>query len=256
MIERHKKILEILASKNKVSVSELSELLSVSEVTIRSDLTELAEKGKVLRVHGAAQLLEERIRQEYSFQIRKNQNSQNKIKIGKYASQFVSSYDSILLDSSTTVLSMAKSLRENDDLKEITIIPTGIWTAIELMSCQNFNVLLPSGYLRNISGSITGIPTSEFFQNLNINKAFLGAWGISIEHGLTDSHLLEIELKKIIIKFAKEVIILVDGSKFLQNGLSTYSSFKNVSKIITDNTAPKKIIKKIKAIGVDVHIVN
>lgn len=254
MIDRHKKILEVLAANDNVLVAELSKILSVSEVTIRADLTTLAEEGKVQRVHGGAQLLEERVRQEHSFQIRRNQNSDSKMRIGKYAAQFVDSLDSILLDSSTTVLSMAKALRNRADLKETTVIPTGIWTGIELMSCSNFSVLMPSGYLRNVSGSITGLPTSEFFENLNIQKAFLGAWGVSIEHGLTDSHLLEIELKKMIVKKAKEVIILVDGSKFQQNGLASYSGIKNVSKIITDNNAPKNIIKKIKSLGIDVHI--
>ena len=255
MIDRHKKILDVLATKDNVSVAELSKILSVSEVTIRADLTSLAEVDKVQRIHGGAQLLEERVRQEHSFQIRRDQNSDSKIKIGKYAAQFVDSLDSILLDSSSTVLAMAKALRDRNDLKETTVIPTGVWTAIELMSCSNINVLMPSGYLRSISGSITGLPTSEFFENLNIQKAFLGAWGVSIEHGLTDSHLLEIELKKMIIKKAREVIILADGSKFSQNGLAAYSDLKNVSKIITDNNAPKNVIKKIKSFGIDVHIV-
>ena len=255
MIDRHKKILDVLAAKDNVSVAELSKILSVSEVTIRADLTSLAEEGKVQRIHGGAQLLEERVRQEHSFQIRRDQNSDSKIKIGKYAAQFVDSLDSILLDSSTTVLAMAKALRDRNDLKETTVIPTGVWTAIELMSCSNINVLMPSGYLRSISGSITGLPTSEFFENLNIQKAFLGAWGVSIEHGVTDSDLLEIELKKMIMKKAREVIILVDGSKFLQNGLASYSNLRNISKIITDNKAPKNIIKKIKSLRIDVHIV-
>ena len=152
-------------------------------------------------------------------------------------------------------MAMAAALRERDDLKDTTVIPTGVWTAIELMSCSNINVLMPSGYLRSISGSITGLPTSEFFENLNIQKAFLGAWGVSIEHGLTDSHLLEIELKKMIIKKAKEVTILVDGSKFQQSGLASYSGIKNVSRIVTDNNAPKNIINKIKSLGIDIHIV-
>jgi len=256
MLDRHRKILEILAEKDNISVAELSKMLSVSEVTIRADLTALADEGKVQRVHGGAQLLEERVRQEHSFQIRRNQNAERKQKIGKYAAQFVESLDSILLDSSTTVLAMAKALRDRTDLKETTVIPTGIWTAIELMSCQNINVLMPSGYLRSISGSITGLPTSEFFENLNIQKAFLGAWGVSIKHGLTDSHLLEIELKKMIIRKAQEVIILVDGSKFIQNGLAAYSDIKNVLKIVTDKNAPKSVLKEIKSLGIEVHIVD
>ena len=149
---------------------------------------------------------------------------------------------------------MAKALREREDIKEITVIPTGIWAAIELMSCANINVLMPSGYLRSISGSITGLPTSEFFENLNINKAFLGAWGISPEDGVTDSHLLEVELKKVIVKKAKEIIVLIDGSKFNKSGLAKYANLKNISKIITDASAPENIVKKLRASGVEVLI--
>ncbi len=246
---RHQKILQILAAEGNLSVTKLSEMLSVSEVTIRTDLTQLAKEGKVLRDHGSARILEERVKQEYSFQTRKSQN-----KIGLAAANFVHPEDSILLDSSTTVLAMTKALRERDDIKEVTVIPTGIWAAIELMSCSHINVLMPSGYLRSISGSITGLPTSDFFENLNINKAFLGAWGLSEKSGLTDSHLLEVELKKKIISKAQEVIILIDGSKFNKSGLATYASIKNISKIITDELAPKKMVRSLRSSGVEVLI--
>ncbi len=122
------------------------------------------------------------------------------------------------------------------------------------MSCSHINVLMPSGYLRSITGSITGLPTSEFFENLNINKAFLSAWGLSDESGLTDSHLLEVELKKKIVSKAQEVIILIDGSKFNKSGLASYSSIKNISKIITDVSAPLKMIKSLRSKGIEVLI--
>lgn len=252
---RHQKILEILASEGNLSVSKLSEMLQVSEVTIRADLTQLSKEEKVLRIHGSAQLLEERVRQEFSFQSRKSQNFELKNKIGLAAAKYVSSADSILLDSSSTALAMAKALRDRDYLKEITVIPTGIWTAIELMSSTNINVLMPSGYLRSISGSITNSPINDFFEKININKAFLGAWGISVEEGLTDSHLLEVELKRKIIKKAKEVIILVDGSKFNQSGLASYADLESVSKIITDSSAPKKVINVLRKKGIKVEII-
>jgi DeoR family transcriptional regulator of aga operon len=252
---RHQKILEILAAEGNLSVAKLSEKLSVSEVTIRTDLTKLAQEGKVLRVHGGAQLLEERVRQEYSFQTRKSQNFELKTKIGIAAAKYVQPADSILLDSSSTALAMATALRDREELKEITVIPTGVWTAIELMSCSNINVLMPSGYLRSISGSITDLPSSDFFENININKAFLGVWGISLQDGLTESHLLEVELKKKIIQKVKEIIILADGSKFNQSGLASYSDLSKVSKIITDNSAPMKVIKELRKKGIEIEIV-
>lgn len=254
MLPRHQEILKLLAGKENVSVSELSRLLSVSEATIRTDLNSLAKQGKVDRLHGGAHLVEERVRQEYSFQTRKSLNLHNKQKIGELASQFVNSLDSVLLDSSTTVLAMAHALRKRDELKDITVIPVGIWTAIELMGCNNINVLLPGGYLRHTTGSITGLPTSNFFSDLIIQKAFLGAWGISTENGLTDTHLLEIELKKFIVDRAKQVYILVDGNKFRQTGLSAYATINQVTTVITDSSAPIEEIEKMRESNIEVLI--
>src|ERR1035437_2774136 len=254
MIPRHEKILKLLAGKENVSVSELSDLLQVSEATIRTDLNSLSKLGKVDRLHGGAHLVEERVRQEYSFQTRKNLNSQNKQKIGELASHFVNSLDSVLFDASTTVLAMAHSLRKREELKDVTVIPTGIWTAIELMGCSNINVLLPGGYLRHTSGSITGIPTSNFFNSLIIQKAFLGAWGISSENGLTDTHLLEIELKKFIVSRAEKVFILVDGNKFRQTGLSAYANINQITTVITDTSAPMDEIERLRKANIEVLI--
>ena len=254
MIPRHEKILKLLAGKENVLVSELSKLLDVSEATIRTDLNSLSKQGKVDRLHGGAHLVEERVRQEYSFQIRQSLNSQKKQKIGVLASQFVDSLDSVLFDASTTVLAMAHSLRKREELKDVTVIPTGIWTAIELMGCSNINVLLPGGYLRHTSGSITGLPTSDFFNGLILQKAFLGAWGISFENGLTDTHLLEIELKKFIVSRAKKVFILVDGNKFRQTGLSAYAKINQITTVITDTSAPMEEIVKMRKANIEVLI--
>jgi DeoR/GlpR family transcriptional regulator of sugar metabolism len=237
-------------------VSELSQLLDVSEVTVRSDLNALAALGKLSRTHGGARLLEERLRQEYSFQTRKSLNSHAKHRIGEAAAELVCSQDSILVDSSTTVLALAHALRDKTALKDVTVIPTGIWSAIELMGCENINVLLPAGYLRHTSGSITGLPTQDFFNGLIIQKAFLGAWGISIENGLTDTHLLEIELKRRIVVKVRDIIILADGSKFYQNGLASYAQVSQVRRIITDKTAPPDVLSRIEKEGVAVTVVN
>ncbi len=251
---RHEKILNSFLCKDYVSVTELSHLLNVTEVTIRMDLNKLSNAGKVARIHGGAKLVEERIKQEYSFQVRKNLNSSLKIKIGEKAATYITSLDSILFDASTTVLMLANELKKYEHLKDITIIPTGIWTAIELMKCNYVNVLLPGGYIRPTTGSIMGLPVSDFIKGLNIQKAFLGAWGISAENGLTDTHLTEIELKKFIVSRVSEVIVLVDGSKFSQSGLSAYAEIIQVSKIITDSSAPEEEIKKIRNKGVEVII--
>ncbi len=254
MIPRHEQILETLATHQNASVGDLSALLNVSEVTIRSDLKNLAENGRVIRTHGGARLAEERIRQEYTFQTRKNFNSIQKQKIGKLAASLVNPMESVLIDSSTTAVAMAQAIREMDTLKDLTVIPTGIWTAMELMGSQNINVLLPGGYLRHTTGSISGVQNSVFFKNLNVQKAFLGASGISNKMGVMDNHLMEIDLKKYVVANVPEIIVLADGSKFLQTGLATYAHLQNVSKVITDNSAPKSVISDLRRAGVEVLI--
>lgn len=254
--DRKLKIIELIAENESVSVKELSRLLKVSEATIRTDFNLLEKNGKIVRYHGGARLIENRYKQEYTYQARKNLNFQQKKEIGKIAATLVASNDSILLDASTTSLALAQALRERDDLHDVTIIPLGIWTAIEFLGYTNFNILLPSGYLRHASASITGLPTNDFFEGLIVQKAFMGAWGISVEQGLTDSHLLEIEMKKMILKKAKEVIVLIDGSKFNQSGLASYASVDKISKIITDKTAPLDEVEKIRKLGIKVIVAN
>ena len=253
---RHQKILDALAGRESISVKELSRLMTVTEVTIRSDLNALARQGKVTRSHGGARLVEQRLRQEYTFQTRRSLNATIKHRIGTAAAGLVTPLESILLDSSTTALALAQALRERGDLKDITVIPTGIWTAMELMGCEHVNVLLPSGYLRHTSGSIVGLPADDFFAGVNIQKAFLGAWGISCDTGLTDTHLLEVELKRRIVAHVPEIIVLADGSKFYQTGLARYASLAQIQRIITDETAPADTLRQIEAEGVAVTIVH
>ena len=252
--ERKLNILKLLAEKGSMQVKDLALTLKVTEATIRTDLNALAEQSKVVRVHGGARLMENRILQEYTYSARKSLNSVHKTSIGEAAAAMVSSFDSILLDASTTSLAMANALKKREKLEEVTAIPLGIWTAIELMGFDSFNILLPGGYLRHTSASIAGVPTQNFFDNLIIQKAFLGAWGLSADIGLTDSHLLEVELKRLIVGKAQEVIILADGSKFFQTGLASYAKIDQVSTIITDHHAPKEEIGKIRDLGVEVIV--
>lgn len=256
MFERHEQILEILSTRRLSTVDELSKLFNVSAVTIRADLNQLAKNGKIVRMHGGARLIEERVRQEYTFQTRKNLNAEKKQKIGRLAATFIQPMESILLDSSTTAVAVAQSLHGNEALKDITAVTTGIWTAIELLCCPNINVLLTGGYLRQTTGSITGLPANEILKNINLQKAFLGAWGVSCQDGLTDTHLLEIELKRFIVQRAKEVIVIVDGTKFNQSALASYASADQISKLITDDSAPEDELEAFRSRGVEVLIAN
>ena len=107
MEDRHEQIIQLLLKQESISVAELSKRFSVSPVTIRSDLSQLAEQGKVVRTHGGARLGDERTRQEYSIAIQKRIMAVEKQRIGKLAASLVQPGESILLDASSIVFHMA-----------------------------------------------------------------------------------------------------------------------------------------------------
>jgi len=254
MNERQSKIIEELVEKTTVSVNDLSRIFDVSEVTIRSDLAFLEKRGRLVRTRGGARIAGERVRQEFSFATRQQLNAGLKSKIGKMAADLIDPFDAILLDSSTTAVAVATALREKGEIKDITVVPTGLWTAIELMATPGINVLLSGGYVRPTTGSITGLPANEFLKSFNFQKAFLGAGGLTMEKGACDSHLLEVELKRCIVNYAQEVIVVADGGKFGRQALASYAMPEQIDKIITDESAPEDMLDSFRNAGVEILI--
>src|SRR5262245_39259095 len=252
--ERQNHILDILSNKQTVSVAELAELLNVSTVTIRADLNQLAEQRRLVRTHGGAMLVGEKARQELTFTTRQQLNAAQKQCIGSLAAALAQPLDSILLDASTTALAVGHALKQRPDLAEVTIITTGVWTALEMLGAPHFNIILAGGNLQTSTGSITGSIARNALSKINIHKAFLGAWGLTVAQGLTDANLQEVELKQFIIERSREIIAVVDGSKFGQVGLSTFAPLDKISRIVTDDSAPADMVAEFRQRGIEVLI--
>lgn len=252
--ERQQKILDALIEKESASVEELSSILNVSTVTIRSDLTKLSKLGQVVRTHGGARIAAERVRQEFSFATRQRINAAAKKAIGELAVTLIEPNDSILLDASSTAVAFAQALHRANLPFDINVFSTGIWTALELLGKPNIHVALAGGSVRSTTGSLTGSLAMEILNKFNFNKVFLGAWGIDIINGLTDAPMLEVELKQHIVGRAQQVIAIVDGSKFGKLGLASFARVEQINKIVTDKSAPSEEIKKFRNKGIEVLI--
>lgn len=252
--ERQQQIMSRLLTQKSASVAELSEYFHVSPVTIRNDLNHLADQGRIMRIHGGARIANGRTRQEYSFSERQGINAERKKRIGKLAATLISPVDSILLDASTTAIAVAQALKHRPELRELTVVTTGLWTALELLEASNVNTVLVGGYVRSTTGSITGSIATQVLENLIVQKAFLGAWGLSLEEGITDTHLLEVGLKKAIIERAQQVIAIVDGSKFGRLGLASFAAISQISCLITDDSAPEEMLESLRSAGVEVLV--
>ncbi|MCB8924103.1 MAG: DeoR/GlpR transcriptional regulator [Ardenticatenaceae bacterium] len=254
MKERHEQIIQLILQQQNVTVNELSERFSVSPVTIRSDLNQLAEKGKVIRTHGGARLGDERTRQEYSITTQQRMNAAEKQAIGKLAASLVQSGESILLDASTTALAVGQALKQRTDLYNVTVITTGIWTALEMLGGSHLEVVLTGGRVRNSTGSIAGSIANDVLSRFHFHKAFLGAWGISLESGLMDAPLIEVEIKQTVIPRCQEVIAVVDGSKFGRHSLATIAPLTAVSRIVTDDSVPSQLLAAFREQGVEILV--
>lgn len=248
--ERQQIISEILKEKSSIKVNEISQLLNVSESTIRRDLQEMEEKNLLTRTHGGAVGLDNKTNYEPSFQDKKDERIEQKIRIAEIANNFIQDGDTIILDSGTTILELAKKIKA----KNLTIITNSIDIASELSGNSNIDIIVTGGSLRVNTRAMVGNITESVLRNFRVDKVFLGANGISIEEGITTPNFIEAQTKKVMMNHARKAIVLADSSKFENVSFSVICPAKAVSMIITSDDISKRKIREYEEVGVDIII--
>ena len=180
--------------------------------------------------------------QEIAFSKRQKINAEEKRRIGQAAAALVNSGESILLDASSTAVAVGAALKRRSDLNNVTVITTGIWTALEVLGSVHLEVVLTGGHVRSATGSIAGMIAKDVLSRFHLQKAFLGASGLTPENGLMDGPLADLELKRAIIPRCREVIAVVDYSKFGRMALASFATIGEISRIITDDQAPADML--------------
>ena len=231
MEERRRKILEELGQHGRVFVSDLSDQLNVSAVTIRQDLKALEAEGLLDRTHGGAVERSAKpttLQRDLSFDIRRSKNFREKDAIGQAAAELIQPGYAIALDASTTVVTILPYLQAIDGL---TIVTNNLLVAQHLLDYPHIQVFLPSGKLRRDSFSVVGNPDS--LPDINLNIGFVSAWGISSEAGFTEVDEDEMHMKQALLARCFQKVALVDSSKWGQIAPYTYASLHDVDRIIT-----------------------
>jgi DeoR/GlpR family transcriptional regulator of sugar metabolism len=244
-------ILECLEKKRTVSVVELSVLCQVSEVTIRQDLKSLADQGLLNRTRGGA-FLSTRANHELTFAARQQLNADRKRRIGEVAASLIRSGDSVILDASTTALQVLKALKRRSGLREVTVITNGIYTALELLDRPDITTILTGGVLRATASSLTGPTGQQMLSQINGLKGFLGAKGITLENGLTDANIQEVQTKIAMVERCQEVTAVMDSSKFGVVSLASFAPLALLHRIITDGDAPADAVAALRSQGIEV----
>ncbi|MCI2082969.1 MAG: DeoR/GlpR family DNA-binding transcription regulator [Bacteroidales bacterium] len=250
--ERRSKILNILRDKRKITVAEMASLFQVSEVSIRNDLQFLEEKELLLRVKGGAVNINTANESE-DIAITKKQQSHSDEKriIGKVASEFIKEGETIIIDSGTTTLEVAKNLEKFNNL---TIITNGINVAEQLAQYDRFSVIVLGGYMRSVSLSTVGMTAESTLRNFFVDKLFLGVDSFNLEKGLSTPNAEEASLNRAMIDCAKEVIAVFDSSKLEKRSFAFIAAMDKINVIITDNGISEEYREKIEHAGINLII--
>jgi len=251
-VDRRMFILKKIEKEEQVNVSELSQLFLVSEVTIRKDLKYLENKNILIRSRGGA-MKQSLINTDLSIFDRRKQNTKLKETIGVATARLIANGETILLDTGTTIMELAKHLPKKID---ITVITNSVDITFRLAEYPNIRVIMPGGILRRNSLALVGEQAAESFRNYYCDKYFLSADGIDLQSGIMTMNIEEASLAKLNIKNSKKVFVLIDSSKFKQKGIMTIAPLSDIDVIITDSNVSSDMVEKIENLGVEVIVVD
>jgi len=241
--ERQKKILEILGRDSQTSVNELSGQLNVSSVTIRQDLNFLETEGLLKRVHGGAVL-----KDGDDLDNRLGKNYEKKLRIAKKLSSMVNEGETILIESGSANVLLARELVK---IKRVTIITTNVYIARQFRKNTKANIVILGGIYQHDSETLVGKITKACIDQLNIHKAFIGIDGYTSEDGFTLRDMFRAEISSHIIQKAKDVFVVSDSSKFGCTGLTNICHLTDIKHIATNEDLDPGFQEEFRKAGID-----
>lgn len=233
--DRQRRILDELAQKKSVTVTELVEEIGVSESTIRRDLVALDKAGRLSKVHGGATALEhEFVAGEYDVNTKSKMNAKEKDEIARYAATLINDQDYVFIDAGTSTEAVISYL--NND--KATYVTNGIVHAKKLIA-KGYKTYMIGGRVKPVTEAVVGAEGVRSLMKYNFTKAFVGTNGIHKEFGYTTVDVEEAAIKREIVKRSYVTYILADHTKF---DLVTAIRFADIEEacIITDYCTKEK----------------
>jgi DeoR family fructose operon transcriptional repressor len=245
--ERHRRIQDLLRERQVVRVSTLSELMGVSEVTIRRDLEGLERRGLLERTHGGA-VLTQRIRFEPAYPDAAASNPEAKRLIGRTAAGLIEPGDAIYLNGGTTTLEVFRHL----DTPGVKVITNHVGIALEAAE-RDVELLLLGGHYRTPSNSVVGPFATDALRRTYANKAFVGVEGISLRSGLTTPTASEAEIARVMIEQTRGTVhVVADHAKIGTVADFQIAALEQVDRLIVDPGVDPEYQEQLREAGVEV----
>lgn len=228
--ERHERLLAYLNEHKTVRVKEASELLSVTEKTIRLDFEALEGRKLLRRVHGGA-ILENEATSLFPIETRQQSHGDKKQAIAQKALSLIGENEIILLDGGSTTLALAKELGSFP----VSVLTNDLQIAFELYPKEKIQLVMLGGTRIGDSSALYSRETTKMLSSMFVKKLFLGATGVSLTHGLSVLQSYHVEWKQEAITSAEETVLLADSTKFGQVGLMPFAQLDDVQYIVSDD---------------------
>ena len=245
--ERESFMLDKMAREGSLTVAALARDLNVSEVTIRSDLKGLEEKGFVNRTRGGAHpafykdILD-----------RQRLNVEEKNRIAATAAEFVHDNDRIMIEAGTTTALIVRYLTGRRGVQIVTN-STLVFSYARLN--PSLNIILTGGVFRKETESLVGAVAIKAIMDFNVRLAFVGTDGFSVERGMTTQLVEGSEIVKAMKNRAQETWLVADSSKYGKSGFVNVLSLSEVDGIITDSGIEGAALSSMRESALNVRVV-
>ena len=232
-VQRHKLIIEELRQHGAVRVSDLTELLAVSEMTVRRDLDALASDGLVEKVHGGATLPGRLSADEPGFEAKSHRQLKEKEAIAREAAKLVAPGQSIGVTAGTTTWRLAHHLAQIPDL---TVVTNSIQVAnIFHRDARADAMVVLTGGVRTPSDALVGPVAVSAIRSLHLDMLFIGVHGVTADAGLTTPNLLEAETDRAFVGISEQRVVVADHTKWGVRGLSRIAGLDEVHVFVSDS---------------------
>jgi DeoR/GlpR family transcriptional regulator of sugar metabolism len=246
--ERQEQIQDLIRRDQRVSVNDLCRMFSVSVATARRDLEVLASQGLVQRVHGGAIAIR-RAAPESPILERTCEQSEEKKQIGQIAAGLVHDGETLFLGSGTTVLEVARNLR---NYRNLSVITNSLLVINVLSDVPQMTLISMGGMLRRSEMSFIGHITEQSLTEVRADKVIIGIRGLSLENGLTNDYLPETLTDRAILKMGGQVIIVADHTKCGTVSTAFVADLRSVHTLVTDQATDQEFVDALSLQGVNV----
>ena len=238
---RQEQIREYIEEKNIVTIKELQAMFpEVSLMTIHRDLDALEGNGAIIKFRGGAKSV--RLTGDPEFNVRMRENNAGKNTIAQKALELIQPHSAVFLDASTTNLALVKNLPDIS----LNIFTTGPGIALELCRLHNPVVTLCCGTINRKNLALSGQNTLEMLEKINIDLAFIGVSGCSVDAGFTCGTEADMLVKRLVISKARTSVVMCGHEKFSCLMPYTFATLADVDYVITDGAAPESFVEAAK----------